>query len=297
MNTYITFAIGADHILEADRLKASVPELLVITTDHPFYQEEVPGDTFANALLAKTRFADFLPVDAQGPVFLCDADLYSVVEGNPFEFFPDMGDADIAAVAYPGNFYFPPSAEYQAASYSVLGKKLNAGLVWFKDLATAQAVATAWAVEFRDYMSTIGMLSTGDELALMAVLVAHPEWKIAWLDQKWNNLWRPQEGDIIRHAHITGSGYRPGEIEPPAPPVPPAPRIQTKLTIMRRLDAMGKWPTFKAVLAQLPEIVQDSWALALDINESDPLFAANREALIAALGLTGAEIDSLFDPA
>ena len=73
-------------------------------------------------------------------------------------------------------------------------------------------------------------------------------------------------------------------------------RKQTKLTIMRRLDEMGKWVVFKNILAQLPEIVQDSWLLAQEINESDPLFLANREALLSAIGITSEQLDSLFDP-
>lgn len=72
------------------------------------------------------------------------------------------------------------------------------------------------------------------------------------------------------------------------------PRKVTKLTLMRRLDTLGKWGTFKAVLASMPELVQDAWNLAQEISESDPMFAANRAAIAAALGLTEEEVMALF---
>lgn len=68
----------------------------------------------------------------------------------------------------------------------------------------------------------------------------------------------------------------------------------TKLTIKRRLDAIGKWETFKSVLAQAPEAVQDEWTLAQEIRADDPMFIANRESFRTALGMTNAEFDALL---
>ena len=68
----------------------------------------------------------------------------------------------------------------------------------------------------------------------------------------------------------------------------------TKLTIKRRLDALGKWETFKAILAQAPEAVQDEWTLAQEIRSDDPIFAANRETFRTALGMTNAEFDAVL---
>lgn len=68
----------------------------------------------------------------------------------------------------------------------------------------------------------------------------------------------------------------------------------TKLTIKRRLDALGKWETFKAILAQAPEAVQDEWTLAQEIRADDPMFIANRESFRTALGMTNAEFDALL---
>ena len=68
----------------------------------------------------------------------------------------------------------------------------------------------------------------------------------------------------------------------------------TKLTIKRRLDALGKWETFKAILAQAPEAVQDEWTLAQEIRSDDPMFTANRDAFRTALGLTDEDFDKLL---
>lgn len=76
---------------------------------------------------------------------------------------------------------------------------------------------------------------------------------------------------------------------------PKVPRRQTKLQIMLRLEAFGKWTTFKAILASMPALVQDAWNLAQFIDESDPMFQANRPALLVALGLTEEQFSSLFD--
>ncbi len=76
---------------------------------------------------------------------------------------------------------------------------------------------------------------------------------------------------------------------------PKPPRTQTKLKIMMKLEALGKWSTFKIILSSLPALVQDAWHLAQEINESDPLFAANKEALKAALGMTEEQFLSIFD--
>jgi len=70
----------------------------------------------------------------------------------------------------------------------------------------------------------------------------------------------------------------------------------TKLTIMRRLEALNKWGTFKTILAQLSEQVQDGWSLAQEIKSDDPLFAANAAAFKGALSLTDAQFTALLTP-
>ena len=68
----------------------------------------------------------------------------------------------------------------------------------------------------------------------------------------------------------------------------------SKLTIMRRLGA--KWSTLKAILASLPDDVQDAWNLAQEIKSDDPLFVANSAFLQAALELTEEEFTALLTP-
>lgn len=80
-----------------------------------------------------------------------------------------------------------------------------------------------------------------------------------------------------------------------AGPAAPVPGDVTKLTLMRRLDALGKWSAFKTLLSQLPEIVQDAWTLAQSIRADDPLFVQNAPAIKAYLELTDEEFDSLLE--
>jgi len=68
----------------------------------------------------------------------------------------------------------------------------------------------------------------------------------------------------------------------------------SKLTIMRRLG--DKWPTLKAALSSLPEIVQDAWLLAQEIRADDELFLAYRDTLKTLLDLTDDEFNALLTP-
>jgi hypothetical protein len=66
----------------------------------------------------------------------------------------------------------------------------------------------------------------------------------------------------------------------------------SKLTIMRRLG--DKWPTLKAALLTLPEIVQDAWLLAQEIRADDELFIEFRPQLMEILEMTEEEFDGLL---
>jgi hypothetical protein len=77
--------------------------------------------------------------------------------------------------------------------------------------------------------------------------------------------------------------------------VPPVHAI-SKLTLMRRLDALGKWADFKTLMSQLPEPVRDAWDLALEIRSDDAMFVANAATITTALGLTEAQYEALLAP-
>ena len=68
----------------------------------------------------------------------------------------------------------------------------------------------------------------------------------------------------------------------------------TKLTIMRRLG--DKWPTLKAALLTLPEIVQDAWLLAQEIRSDDELILTYGDTLKTLLDLTDEEFTALLTP-
>ena len=72
----------------------------------------------------------------------------------------------------------------------------------------------------------------------------------------------------------------------------------TKLTIKRRLDALGpeKWPTLKAALSTFPESLQDEWTLAQEIRFDDPMFESNAAAFKVLLDLTDEQFTALLTP-
>ncbi len=70
----------------------------------------------------------------------------------------------------------------------------------------------------------------------------------------------------------------------------------SKLTLMHRLNALGKWPAFKSLLTHLPEIVQDAWHLAQSISPTDPLFVDAAPAIKAHLDLTDEQFAAILLP-
>jgi len=70
----------------------------------------------------------------------------------------------------------------------------------------------------------------------------------------------------------------------------------TKLTLKRRLDALGKWEAFKTFLESMgPQAVED-FSLAAEIRPTDPMFQQIAPLAKAALGLTDEAYHSLLTP-
>jgi hypothetical protein len=291
MQSTITIALGESHTAEAARLSASIPDLLIVNSDHPLYEER-HADTMVNALLTKASFGKFLPDGRQGAVFLCDTDLQPVGGGNPFDGFPDMGAADIAFVAYPGRFFFPPSESYQAASYAVLGQKLNSGMAWFKDHATAKAVSAAWEAKYLEDISEGGAMvdlnHKNDEFSLMAVLAAS-NWNYRWLPTIWNNQWEPSENDIIRHSHDVPTAFAPQS------ETTPVPDSLANWRVKAVLDMQGLTPTVDAAVAGMPDglekiVISRAWNGNGDVLRHSPTVTS----FMAILGLTDEQVDDMF---
>jgi hypothetical protein len=74
---------------------------------------------------------------------------------------------------------------------------------------------------------------------------------------------------------------------------PPTPHDVSKLTLRRRIRALGKEALFDAALDALPNARAD-WDDAQTLRTDDPLFTTYAPQFKAALKLTDAEFDSLL---
>lgn len=81
---------------------------------------------------------------------------------------------------------------------------------------------------------------------------------------------------------------------PPAP-VALAHREISKLTIRRRLRALGKEAAFDAALDAIPHARTD-WDDAQTVSTGDPMFTIYADSLRAAVGLTPEQFDALLAP-
>lgn len=72
-------------------------------------------------------------------------------------------------------------------------------------------------------------------------------------------------------------------------------RELSKLTLRRRIRALGKEALFDAALDAIPHARAD-WDDAMSLRTDDPLFTTSAANFKAALGLTDAQFDALLAP-
>lgn len=199
--TYYTVAIGDNYILEAERLKKSLPSISIFTDKHPKYK--VLGQSqLSDGLYHKSNFANYID-KAEGPVFFMDADLYSEIKKPMDSFKKPSKDVDIAFVPYKGKWYFPDEERKQAENK--LGCKINSGFIYFKDLETAKKICTEWLEVLKRRLPL--NVHEYDEYSLMIALV-NGNYKWEFLDEIWNDwgentLGEPMlENSIFKQKHI-----------------------------------------------------------------------------------------------
>jgi hypothetical protein len=74
------------------------------------------------------------------------------------------------------------------------------------------------------------------------------------------------------------------------------PNSISKLTLKRRLDALGKWAEFKTFLENLGADAVDEFALAAEIRQDDAVFQQLAPMAKAALNLTDEQYVALLTP-
>jgi len=191
--------IGPSYVAEAQRLLACIPDLIIVDESNPLVNE-VNTDPLINGLYHKTNFANYLATqDETLPVLLCDADLFSLID-NPLAGFQVEEDTDIAFVPYQGKWHFPDQVRQEAFDH--FGYKINSGFIYFKTLAIAKAVCTAWANAYLDRVALYGVVpninkNEYDEYALMIALKGM-NYNIQLLDPKWNNWESKTEDEILQ---------------------------------------------------------------------------------------------------
>lgn len=181
-------AIGDSYEKEAQRLVRSMLPLSVeVFTKSSALYEEVNKDPIINGLWHKCNFANYIS-DVDGPVVFMDADMFSLQE-NPLSSFAVKKRTDFAYVPYSGTWHYPDTARQEAFNYH--GHKINSGFMYFRTLAIAQSICTAWVVEYEKRVAMYGVVpninkNEYDEYALMLSLVG-TKYKVELLDNKWNN--------------------------------------------------------------------------------------------------------------
>lgn len=200
MNFY-TIAIGGNYLIEANRLKKSIPTLNIFDINHPLYVE-LDKSQIENALYHKSNFANYIDDSVKGPIFFMDADLYSDIE-NPMSFWEISDDVDVAYVPYKGQWFFPDEERIKATKK--LGSKINSGFIYFKNIEIAKTICTEW---YKIMQRRLPLnVYEYDEYSLMIAL-DNLDFKFQNLDPRWNDWGENTEGQpmledaIFKQMHI-----------------------------------------------------------------------------------------------
>jgi len=70
----------------------------------------------------------------------------------------------------------------------------------------------------------------------------------------------------------------------------------SKLTLMKRLQFIGKWVSFKEVLQTLDEDSYDAWNLTQEVKSSNSIVIDNRAGIIQYLQITEQQFSDILDP-
>lgn len=194
-----TVAVGEHYRKEAQRLASRINNPLVeINEDHLSYEAVAGDDNLVNGLYTKSKFAHFIPDgDADGPIMFLDSDVVTFVPGNPFEDFVPPDDADIAYVKYDGTWWMPDDERQRAFEYN--GHKINSGVMYFRDLATAKTICEEWSKVYLERARANRY--EYDEWSLM-IAIERLQCKTARLEKKWNDWEINDKEEMLRSGSI-----------------------------------------------------------------------------------------------
>lgn len=203
----VSVAVGKQYELEVQRLVKAYPQTIVITERTPGVETKYK-QPILNGLTTKANFANLVFDNLEGPVLLCDADLYPVVE-NPLQYFQVKKDTDIAYVVYGGKWHYPPKLKHFEEAVNKVGK-INSGFMYFKNLEVAREVCTKWSQKYRERMDDYLEGRSGDDREgeydepSLCLVLAEENYNLELLDPKWN-IWNtgPTSGTpMFKQKHL-----------------------------------------------------------------------------------------------
>lgn len=185
----VSIAIGSQYEFEVERLKKTIPELLVFTEKSNGYNR-IYEDNLINGLYHKCNLANNFNITNNKPIIFCDADMFSLKQ-NPLNDFIIKDNTEIAFVPYSGKWHFPDTIRQEAFNH--FGYKINSGFLYFKNKTIAKDICNKWTKAYLDRVKLYEANTPSvtkyeyDEYALMIAL-KDTNYKIELLDKKWNDF-------------------------------------------------------------------------------------------------------------